>query len=314
MLKWGEKGAVTVTTKIILDTDPGIDDAAAITLALNHPEIEVALMTTVVGNVTVDKTTINALKLAEFYQSDVPIAKGAAQPLLRVHEDASYVHGVSGLAGADLPTPSRQPLPSHAVEAMRQTLLAATEPLTLVPIGALTNVALLFSQYPEVKAKVDRIVLMGGGLFAGNTTSHAEFNIYTDPHAAKMVFAAGVPLVMVGLDVTTKALLSPANLTRLADLGRAGAMLRQLFWHYHDESAPAGIAMHDVCAIFYLLHPDKVKTVDYYVDVVVAGPAAGATVADIRRAYHETTNATVCLDIDVAFFNQWFMDNIARLA
>lgn len=303
-----------MTTKIILDTDPGIDDAAAIAIALNHPAIEVKLLTTVAGNVGVDKTTLNALKLAEYFNADVPIARGAAKPLLRDHEDAVHVHGISGMEGYDFPKPKRQAIGLHAVEAMHQVLLAADQPLTLVAVGALTNVALLLSQYPNIKSKIDRLVVMGGGLFAGNTTSHAEFNIYADPHAAQIVFDSGLPLVMVGLDVTHKAALKPASLAKLAAMGKTGTMLHQLFAYYQDTAAVEGTAMHDVITMFYLLHPERVKTVDYHVDIVLDGPAVGATVADIRAAYHDTTNVAVCMDIDVDFFNQWFVETIAAFA
>lgn len=303
-----------MTHKIILDTDPGIDDAAAITIAMNHPEIDLKLLTTVVGNVDVDKTTLNALKLATYYDNDTPIAKGARKPLIREHEDASYVHGVSGMDGFDFPEPNRTVVKGHAVEVIRETLLASDEPITLVPVGALTNIALLLNQYPEVKDKIERIVLMGGGIFAGNTTSHAEFNIYTDPHAAQMVFQSGVPIVMVGLDVTHKALLTQDSLDKLADLGPAGEMLHALFVRYGDTTPNKGTAMHDVCTMFYLLHPDKVKTEDYHIEVALDGPAMGATIADIRHAYYDNTNATVCVDIDAEFFNKWFLETIGSFA
>lgn len=296
---------------IILDTDPGIDDAAAITIAMQHPEIDLKLISTVVGNVDIEKTTANALKLATLFDNDTPIARGAAKPLMREHEDASYVHGESGMDGYDFPEITKKTVDKHAVEAIRDVLMESEEPITLVPVGAQTNMALLLTQYPEVKDKIERIVLMGGGMYVGNTTSHAEFNMYADPHAAKIVFDSGVPIVMVGLDVTTKALLTFDNLDKLKDLGTAGEMLNALFTRYGDSSSMAGVAMHDVCTLYYLLQPDRVETVDYFVDVQTDGPAMGATVCDTRRAYHESTNASVCVDIDVAHFNEWFMETIA---
>lgn len=300
-----------MTYKIILDTDPGIDDAAAITIALNHPEIDIQLLTTVVGNVDIQKTTKNALKLVEFYNSNVAVAEGAQKPLIVDHKEATDVHGISGMDGYEFPEPTYKISDKHAVEALRDTLMAAEEPLTVIPVGALTNIALLFSQYPEVKAKIDRLIIMGGALYDGNRSSNTEFNMATDPHAAKMVFEAGVPIVMIGLDITHKAILSPENLALLADKGRAGVMLSQLFSHYKDQGSDEGTAMHDVSTMFYLLHPEKVKTVDYYIDIITEGPAIGATIADTRGVSGYAPNASVGLDIDVEFFNKWFVDTIA---
>lgn len=302
-----------MSEKIILDTDPGIDDAAAITVALNSPDIAVQLISTVAGNVDVEKTTANALKLVQFYQKDVPVAKGAPKPLIREFEDASYVHGPSGMDGYEFPPDYGKPIALNAVEAIHKTLLESPEPLTVVPVGALTNIALLLALYPECTSKIKRIVLMGGAMSLGNTTSAAEFNMYADPHAAQMVFQAEIPIVMIGLDITMKALLLPESMEKLPTLGKAGVMLHSLFSKYKSGSPEDGMPMHDVCTMFYLLHPEAVKTEKMHVDVVLDGPAMGATVCDIRHAYHDTTNAEVGVDIDVALFNQWFLDVIGAI-
>lgn len=299
---------------IILDTDPGIDDAAAIALALKHPEIDVRLITTVVGNVNIDKTTDNALRLVEFFQEDVPVAKGVGVPLIREFEDASYAHGETGMDGYDFPDITTKPIEKHAVIAMRDELMNSTEPITIVAIGALTNVALLLVQYPEVKDKIKEIVLMGGSLSHGNTNSAAEFNIYADPHAAKMVFHAGVPLTMIGLDVTINTLLRKEVVMEIKDANKAGEMFFSIFNHYRGGSVETGLRMHDACVIYYLIHKDRTETADYYVDVVTEGPAMGATVADIRDAYFPgKTNCTVGLNFDVNDFNQWFHDEIVKI-
>ncbi|VDG31643.1 ribonucleoside hydrolase RihC [Lactobacillus sp.] [Lactiplantibacillus mudanjiangensis] len=300
-------------TKIIMDTDPGIDDAAAITIALNHPDFDLQLITTVAGNVTVDKTTLNALKLTKFFHKNVPVAGGAAQPLIKPFEDAARIHGESGMPGYDFPTDLDQPMSMTAIEALRDHIMAAKEPITLVPTGAYTNIALLFKTYPEVIPHIKEIIAMGGALGKGNMTSAAEFNVFTDPHAAAIMYAAGVPITMVGLDVTMKALLTPDTMTKLPTLGKTGTMLHALFNHYNDGDQ-AGIPMHDVNTLFYLLHPEAFTTEKMWIDVQTDGPAIGETVGDIRGAYHEgKTNATVCVDIDAAAFNTWFLTAVEAI-
>jgi len=301
-----------MTHKIILDMDPGIDDAAAIAIALTDPEFDVQLLSTVAGNVDAHKTTLNALKLVEFFNvaDKVPVATGAQQPLLKHYEDASHVHGESGMPGWDFPAVTTKPLAIHAVEALRQTLLDSPEPLTVVATGAFTNLALLFSMYPDVKTKIDRIVLMGGSLVGGNMTSVAEFNIYTDPHAAQMVMRSGLPIVMIGLDVTMKALLTHENIEMLADINQGGAMLQALFKHYGDTEV-GGKPMHDVNTLFYLMHPEAFTLTDYWVDVITEGPAIGGTIADVLANHHDgKTNVAVATDIDVEAFNAWFMSEV----
>lgn len=298
---------------IIIDTDPGIDDAVALSIALNHPELTVKLLTTVAGNVNVEKTTRNALTLVSFFDRQVPVAKGADRPLLIQLEDAADIHGESGMDGYEFPLPTVKPLPIHAVEAMKECLLASEEPVTLVPIAALTNIALLFSMYPETKKKIKEIVMMGGTLARGNTTTSAEFNTYVDPHAAQMVFQSGVPLTMVGLDVTSTAVLTKKEIDQIQQFGKTGEMFYALFNHYRGGSLQTGLKMHDVCAIAYLTNPELFTTQLTHVEVALDGPAAGATVADLKMKYHTQTNASVCLTIDVPGFQEWTVANLARI-
>ncbi len=192
---------------IILDTDPGIDDAAAIAAALFAPELDLQLMTTVAGNVSVEKTTRNALQLLHFWNADVPLAQGASMPLVRPLRDAASVHGESGMEGYDFVEHQRQPLAKPAFQAIRDALMHAAEPITLVAIGPLTNIALLLTQYPECVFNIRRLVIMGGSAGRGNFTPNAEFNIAIDPEAAAKVFHSGLEIVMCGLDVTNRALL-----------------------------------------------------------------------------------------------------------
>lgn len=300
---------------IIMDTDPGIDDAAALTMAINDPQINLKLVTAVAGNVTVDKTTANALKIVRFFGKDqeIPVAAGAKQPLIKPFEDAARIHGESGMPGYDFGTDFGKPIQKSAVEALRDEIMASAEPITLVPTGSYTNIALLFTEYPEVKDRIKEIIAMGGTLAKGNMTSAAEFNVFTDPHAAKIMYDSGIPIVMVGLDVTLKALLTPATMDKLGTMGRTGKMLQALVTHYNDGDEN-GHPMHDVNTIFYLLHPEAMTTEEMWVDVQTEGPAMGETVGDIRGAYHDgKTNAKVCVDIDAAAFNKWFLEEVAAI-
>ena len=173
--------------KIIIDTDPGIDDAAALAIALNNPELEVLMLSTVAGNVNLDYTTENAKKILDFFEKDTPLARGNSLPLLREYEDASQFHGETGMNGYDFPVSERKVMPEHSAVAMKEMILASEKKVTLVTIGPLTNAALLLSMYPEVKDKIEEIVIMGGSTIGGNTNTAAEFNIKVDPHAAQMV-------------------------------------------------------------------------------------------------------------------------------
>ena len=305
-----------MTTKIIMDTDPGIDDAAALTMAINNPEIDLKLVTAVAGNVKVDKTTANALKIVHFFGKNdtIPVAAGAAEPLIKPFEDVARIHGESGMEGYDFGDDYGQPIAKSAVQALRDTIMAEDE-ITLVPTGSYTNIALLFKEYPEVKSHIKQIVAMGGSLSGGNMTSVAEFNVFTDPDAARIMYNSGIPIVMVGLDVTLKALLTDDSLNQLKDMNETGKMLYGLISHYNDVSGGAkGRPMHDVNTIFYLLHPEAFTTKDLWIDVQTSGPAIGATVGDIRGAYHDgKTNAKACVDIDADFFNQWFLAQVAKM-
>lgn len=301
-----------MATKIIMDTDPGIDDAAALTMAINDPAIDLKLVTAVAGNVTVDKTTANALKIVHFFGKDIPVAAGAEQPLIKPFEDAARIHGESGMPGYDFGNDYGKPINKTAVEALHDAIMAEDE-VILVPTGSYTNIALLFSEYPEVKSHIKKIVAMGGSFSGGNMTSVAEFNVFTDPDAAKIMYKSGIPIVTVGLDVTLKALLTKDTIEKLGTMNETGKMLHGLITHYNDGTE-AGRPMHDVNTIFYLLHPEAFTTKKMWVDVQTDGPAIGALVGDIRGAYHDgKTNAEVCLDIDAEYFNKWLLEEVAKM-
>ncbi len=300
-------------TPIILDTDPGIDDAVAIAAALFSPEIDLQLITTVAGNVSVEKTTRNALQLLHFWQADVPVAQGAATPLTRPLRDAASIHGESGMDGYDFPAHDRQTLNVPAFQAMYERLMASPEPLTLVTIGPLTNIALLLTHYPACTAKINRLVMMGGSAGRGNFTPNAEFNIAIDPEAAARVFESGIEIVMCGLDVTHQAVLTPDYLVALPALNRTGQLLHALFSHYRAGSMTTGLRMHDLCAIAWLLRPELFTLKRCFVAVETRGDyTAGTTVVDIEGRLNRPANAQVALDIDVAAFREWVAQTLAR--
>jgi len=292
---------------IIIDTDPGIDDAAAISIALNHPNFDLKMITTVNGNVGIEKTTANALKLKQFFNSNVPVHRGASQPLLSEIVDASDVHGESGMEGYIFPEIAESDLAStHAVEAMKNALLNSDAPITLVPIGPLTNIALLLTTYPEVKTYVKEIVLMGGSASRGNVTPLAEFNIYCDPEAAQIVFNSGLPLTMVGLDVARSSSLTHDTINELQSINDTGNMLHQLFKHYRGDDFEKGINVYDAYTILYLLHPENFAVQEADVQIETNGKLTkGATVTDFKSHF---PNTSVVLSIQANIFKQMFID------
>lgn len=299
---------------VILDMDPGIDDAAAIAVAVNHPDLDVKLITTVAGNVSVDKTTKNTLKLLSFFDADIPVAMGAKAPLKKEFVDASAIHGSSGMPGYDFPEPQQKPIDLSAVEAIHQVIAQTDEKITLIATGSYTNIAEFIQQYPSDLDQVEQLILMGGSISGGNCSSVAEFNVFTDPDAAKIVFEAPVEKTMIGLDVTLKALITPATLNTIKDMGKSGDMLYKIIAAYEDIHV-GGKPMHDVNTILYALEPDLIVTKEMNIDVATDGPAIGATVADIQNRWHQpgTHNAKVGVDIDAEKFNQWFIEQVAHM-
>ncbi|WP_086870677.1 ribonucleoside hydrolase RihC [Kosakonia pseudosacchari] len=297
---------------MILDTDPGIDDAVALAAALFAPQCDLKLITTVAGNVSLEKTTRNALQLLNFWHADIPLAQGAATPLLRPLYSAADVHGESGMDGYDFIEHQRQPLAIPAFQAMRDVLLASPEPVTLVTIGPLTNIALLLTHYPECQFNIRRLVMMGGSAGRGNFTPNAEFNIAIDPEAAARVFTSGLEIVMCGLDVTNRATLTPEYLAALPALNNTGKMLHALFSHYRSGSMATGLRMHDLCAIAWLARPELFTLKSCFVAVETQGQyTTGTTVVDIEGKLGLPPNAQVALDIDVDGFRHWVAEVLA---
>lgn len=298
---------------IIIDTDPGIDDAVAIAIALFSESLDVKLITTVAGNVGIDSVTYNAMRLLKYFNKQhIPVAKGASQPLLRCQIDASSVHGKTGMEGFHFEAPDMSLLlKQNAVEAMRTVLLESDEKIEILAIGPLTNLALLISLYPEVKEKIERVVLMGGSLTRGNSGVMSEFNFHADPEAAKMIFKSGLMTVMTPLDVGLKALVFPKDSEQLKSLNKTGEMFYSLFKKYRGGSFTTGLKMYDSCAIAYVLKPELFECVDVFVDVETQGElTAGCSVVDLKGYLKQEPNCTVCVDIDADAFKSWFMESV----
>ena len=295
---------------IIFDTDPGIDDAAAIVIAVRNPQLDVKLISTVGANVEVEKTTANALHLVEFLGADIPVARGCGEPLLRKLEPCPEIHGVTGMDGYEFPPITGKPIDKHAVEAMRETIMSSEERITLVAIGTHTNIAILLRMYPEVKERIAEIVTMGGGLTGGNTNSSAEFNIYNDPHAAAIVFSSGLPITMLGLNVTSHALVRRKEAEAIGKSGRVGNMIFSLFSHYRGGTMDKGLRVHDAAAVAYLLKPQLFKTEMMSVEIATEGVASGTTVSDFRAVQRgeKKPNVNVVTEVDTEGFAAWFAE------
>jgi inosine-uridine nucleoside N-ribohydrolase len=301
-----------VSIPIIVDCDPGHDDAIALLLALASPEVELLGVTTVHGNQTLDKTTENALRILELVgRSDVPVARGTDRPLARDLQVAAHVHGESGLDGPELPRASTTPVAQDAVSFLVEHV---AEDVVLVAIGPLTNVALAL----ERGMRPARIVLMGGAIAEGNMTPAAEFNIWADPEAAQQVFHAGVPVTMIGLDVTHKALLTPAWADRFRGVGRVGTVVAELvgfFEQYHSRTYGwDGAPIHDAVALAQVLRPNLVRTERRNVEVELESELCrGRTVVDLWRRTEREPNADVGVDVDSEAFLELLLERIASL-
>jgi inosine-uridine nucleoside N-ribohydrolase len=307
----GSAGAGAEVRPILLDCDPGHDDAIALLLALASPELELVGVTTVAGNQTLEKTTANALRVLELVgRDDIPVAAGADRPLVRPLHVAAHVHGESGLDGPALAPPRGQPIGQHAVDFLAERI----EPgVVLVTTGPLTNIALLL----ERGVRPDRIVLMGGAIGEGNITQHAEFNVWADPEAAARVFASGVDVTMVGLDVTHKALLTPEHGRRLAATGSLGSFVAELLAFYHRFHAEKygwpGSPIHDAVAVAQVALPGLVETLHRHVRIDVSEDKRGRTVVDVEQRTGAEPNAHVGVDLDADRFLSLLLERLATL-
>jgi inosine-uridine nucleoside N-ribohydrolase len=306
-----------VTTRILIDCDPGHDDAIALLLALASPEVELLGVTTVAGNQTLEKTTANALRVLEFVgRGDIPVAAGAGRPLVREPFAASHVHGETGLDGPVLPPPSGTTVSQHAVDFLAERAGEEDRPPTLVAIGPLTNVALLLARHPDVAGRLERIVLMGGAIGEGNITPSAEFNVWADPEAAARVFASGLDVTMIGLDVTHQALMTREHADRLRRAGRTGRMVAELFDffnRFHEETYDfEGSPIHDAVAVAHVFRPDLIETIGRHVAIECASELCrGRTVVDLRGGRGSEPNARVGVGIDGDAFLELLLERLA---
>ena len=283
-------------SRVIIDTDPGVDDALALLLAMRSPELKIEAITAVAGNVPLDLTLPNALRMVEIAgRTDIPVAAGARAPLMRRLVTATYAHGENGLGGAIFPEPKTKPAAEHAAALIGQIVRRFPGEVTLLTIGPLTNIATALNTDPGLAGMVRSLVMMGGSLSGGNITPAAEFNIYVDPEAARIVFQSGIPVTMVGLDVTRKTSLTEGHVRQLRagqnPVSQAAATIaRNAIEHNHERGFAVGPNMHDSLAVGGFLDPSLLQWKEYYVDVETAGElTAGETLGyspnagDLRR-------------------------------
>lgn len=302
-------------TPIIIDTDPGIDDAVALAIALFSSKLDVKLITTVAGNVSLDKVTYNALRLLKYFNKHIPVAAGAATPLIEPFEDASHVHGKTGLEGFEFDEPDETLLLKEtAVEAIKNTLIKSTQKVTIIPIGPLTNIALVLQIYPQLKEKIEKIVFMGGALERGNKGVYSEFNIGTDPEAAEIVFTSDIPLVMAPMELGEKAIILPEDTHKFKTLNKTGHMLYTLFETHRKAGIANGLNMYDSCTIAYLLNPTLFTQKNVFVAVELQGYyTRGATVVDLEGFLGDKKpNITVLTDVDKSAFQDWFFESLSN--
>jgi len=306
-----------VPIPVILDCDPGHDDAIALLLALASPELELVGVTTSYGNQTLEKTTANALRVLELVErTDVPVSAGAERPLARELVVAAHVHGESGLDGPALPEAHATPIPDDAASFTARAIRSARAPVTIVATGPLTNVARYLAEHgPE---GIGQIVVMGGAIAEGNFTPAAEFNVWCDPEAAAAVFDSGLDVSMIGLDVTHQALLGAEIEARLRDIGRIGAFVADLsvyFTRYHRETYGwEGAPIHDAVAVAHLIRPGLVETRHRSVEVELESELCrGRTVVDLWNRTDRPPNVHVGVGIDVDAFFELLVERIRSL-
>jgi inosine-uridine nucleoside N-ribohydrolase len=312
---------VAAPRPLVIDTDPGIDDALAILLALASPEVDLRLVTTVHGNVELAQTTENALRVLHLAgRSDVPVAAGARSSLVHPQaERAGHVHGAAGLGGVELP-PSPARLDARpAVVALADLLMTSPEPVTVAAIGPLTNLALLLAVFPEAAQRIDRLVVMGGSATrGGNVTAAAEFNVWADPEAAQAVLTSTVPTVMVGLDVTLPTVLTGAGIARFAAAGRVGAtaaaVLAQYVEHARSAYGTDGVVVHDALALTEAIVPGTLGTVRRSVVVdTTLGAGRGQTLVDRRTVASGPAAVDVAETVDSAAAVEFLVERMERL-
>lgn len=301
---------------IIIDCDPGTDDTIAIIMGLVCDKLDVRAITTVSGNQTIEKVSNNALRLVSFLGKDVKVARGSIRPMQREIFLADFVHGESGIGNTVLPETDKKFYEKNAVDTIYEEAMACNGELEIVAIGPLTNIATLLLRYPDVKEKIKRLVIMGGAINGGNDTPSAEFNIYADPEAARIVFEAGLNLVMVGLDATHQAKLYEDEIREIEQYGEKGKIAAEIFDFvkpFYANCGFDGIIMHDPCALSYVIDESIVKTKKYHVDIETQGEITrGKTVVDIYSVSGKQCNAEVAVEVDRDKFAKLVKESIKK--
>ncbi|MEM9266712.1 MAG: nucleoside hydrolase [Cyanobacteria bacterium P01_F01_bin.13] len=305
---------------IIIDCDPGVDDAIALLLALAHPsQLNILGITTVAGNVPIKYTSQNALKICTLANATIPVYAGCPRPMLRPLLTAAHVHGATGLQGTELPNPEPSLMVQHAVAFLIDTLQQATEPIILATLGPLTNIAVALIQAPHIADKIDVIIAMGGAITHGNMTPAAEFNIYVDPHAAQVVFASGISIKLITLDTTHQVLTTTEHLNAFRQLNTpVGTAAADLLAHYGtpdiERYGLPGAPLHDPCVIAYLLRPELFSFRATYTTVDTTSPEnLGRTVVDWWGCTGKTPNVDVAEFVDVPGIYALLIESLANL-
>lgn len=310
---------------LIIDTDPGIDDAMMLTVACANQDIfDIRLVTTASGNISQSKANYNAHAFLHYIGEDIEIARGLEKPLFRQLEVAEEIHGAYGFGKVEFPAITVPTNVRPAIIAMRETILASREKVTIVATGPLTNIAALLLAHPEVKSNIETISWMGGAIKGGNKTAVAEFNAYVDPHAAQIVMQSGVSMSMCGLDVTHKAYVTQEEAKKILEIGTEFAQKAyDLVTYYLDVAKPTPftephyaevLRFHDVSAIMFLLHPEFFKGTDYYVEMSTEGITTGVTVADLYHTSGKQPNVHVLHDVDREAFVNVFMEAVQTIS
>ena len=307
--------------RIIIDTDPGVDDALTFLLALASPEVKLEALTTTQGNVTLEKATRNALSILELAQaSHIPVAAGSVLPLVEPLRASAYVHGESGIGNSKLPEPKTNPVQTHAVDYLIERVLAEPNEISIFPIGPLTNIAMAIRKEPKFAKAVKELVIMGGAIQeGGNMSPLAEFNIFVDPHAAHIVFHAGIPITLIPLDVTHQCLLKQEHVDRLMKINSPiSRFVRDVLEVYLPSSQKMGFegsALHDPLTLATVIAPELLTLKEYYVDVDISGGVSmGKTFADIFNVSKKPANMKVAMNVHSADFVELFLQRIETLA
>jgi purine nucleosidase len=310
-----------VIKRIIIDTDPGVDDALAFLLALASPEIQLEALTTTQGNVTLEKATRNALSVLELAcASHIPVARGSLLPLVEPLRASADVHGESGIGNAKLPEPVTKPVPKHAVDYLIERVLAEPNEISIFPIGPLTNIAMAIRKEPRFARAVRELVIMGGAILEyGNITPQAEFNIWVDPHAAHIVFHSGIPITLIPLDVTHKCLLKQEHVDRLMKIDSPiSRFIRDAMEVYLEASFQLGYegsSLHDPLTLATIVAPELLTSKEYYVDVDISGGVSmGKTFADIMNVTKKPSNMRVAMQVRGEEFVELFLQRMEALS